>query len=392
MTNHPVTIKIPTSTPPQRQIWASRARVRLFIGGVGSGKSHAGAVEVLRQPARSNGLVIAPTFRMLRDATLRSLRQILGRMIVDESKMQMNLTLSNGTTIMLRSADTPDRLRGPNVGWVWLDEAAQMNADAWLIALGRLREQPSRAWVTTTPQGENWVYDVAQLARDNPDYEVVHATTHSNPYLPPGFVQTLAQNYTSDYAAQEIEGQFLKSGGAIFHRDWFNLVTEVPRGLRWVRYWDLARSTRDHADYTASVACTMTHDGTIYLRDMIRGRWEWPDCRRIIIDTMQREGATTMHAIEAAMHGLAAVQELRREPSIVQYGLRSIRPDGDKVSRALAWAARAEARKVALLRGAWVPAFLDEVCRFPTGAHDDQVDAVSGAFPMLRSFTFVGVR
>lgn len=92
------------------------------------------------------------------------------------------------------------------------------------------------------------------------------------------------------------------------------------------------------------------------------------------------------------MHGLAAVQELRREPSIVQYGLRSIRPDGDKVSRALAWAARAEARKVALLRGAWVPAFLDEVCRFPTGAHDDQVDAVSGAFPMLRSFTFVGVR
>jgi predicted phage terminase large subunit-like protein len=391
-TKAPVRITIKTSTEPQRAFWASDARFRLFVGGVGSGKTHAGAIEVLRMPARTVGMVIAPNFRMLRDATLRSLHSVLGRMIVDEQKVNMNLTLSNGTTVMLRSADDPSRLRGPNLGWAWLDEAAIMDREVWDVVIGRLREAPSRAWLTTTPAGMNWVYDVAQRAHSDPDYAVMRASTRSNPYLPQGYVQSLATSYTSEYAAQEIDGEFLAAGGAIFKRDWFTFVTEVPRGLRWARYWDLAMSTRSTADYTASVAVGMAQDGTVYLRDMVRGRWEWPDARRVIIDTMERDGVGTHHAVEAAAHGLAAVQELRRDPRLSKYGLRSMRPDADKVSRALTWAARAEQGKIAILRGAWVADFLDEVCRFPNGPHDDQVDAVSGAMPMLRSINFVGVR
>ena len=38
-----------------------------------------------------------------------------------------------------------------------------------------------------------------------------------------------------------------------------------------------------------------------------------------------------------------------------------------------------------MLRGAWIGPFLDEVEAFPVGSHDDQVDALSGAFMVLRS-------
>ncbi len=38
-----------------------------------------------------------------------------------------------------------------------------------------------------------------------------------------------------------------------------------------------------------------------------------------------------------------------------------------------------------LVRGPWINDFLDEAEIFPNGAHDDQVDAVSGAFEMLAS-------
>jgi phage terminase large subunit-like protein len=38
---------------------------------------------------------------------------------------------------------------------------------------------------------------------------------------------------------------------------------------------------------------------------------------------------------------------------------------------------------VEILRGAWNRAFLDELAVFPSRAHDDQVDALSGAFAML---------
>jgi len=65
------------------------------------------------------------------------------------------------------------------------------------------------------------------------------------------------------------------------------------------------------------------------------------------------------------------------------YAVRAIRPTGDKVTRARIPSAACERHKVKLLRGPWNNAFLDELEAFPDGAHDDQVDAFSGAFSMV---------
>ena len=100
------------------------------------------------------------------------------------------------------------------------------------------------------------------------------------------------------------------------------------------------------------------------------------------MQTMLAEPQTT-HGIEEALHGLAATQELRREPSIANITLRGIRVDKDKISRALPWAARAEAGKVRLIRGSWISDFLDEVTSFPHAGHDDMVDSVSGGLQMI---------
>lgn len=172
--------------------------------------------------------------------------------------------------------------------------------------------------------------------------------------------------------------------GALFKREWFKVVEHAPVRLSWVRYWDLAASTRDSADYTASAAVAMGEDGTLFVRDMIRGRWEWPDAYAVIVRTMQAE-PNTRHAVEKALHGLAAVQQLRRDERVAHVPLAGVDVDHDKLSRALAWAARAEAGKVVLIRGEWIGAFLGEVTAFPLGAHDDQVDTVSGAVQLIGS-------
>lgn len=82
-------------------------------------------------------------------------------------------------------------------------------------------------------------------------------------------------------------------------------------------------------------------------------------------------------------HGLAGFQELRRLPELVNTSLKSIHVDRDKISRALPVASRAEQGKVKLFRGEWIRDFLDEATAFPRGQHDDQIDAVSGAFQMI---------
>jgi hypothetical protein len=163
-------------------------------------------------------MIVAPTYPMLRDATLRTFLELTQgyapSLLRAFHKSEMIAQLTNGTTVMLRSADDPDRLRGPNLGWFYLDEAAMMDADVWPIMLGRLRESPGRAWATSTPRGFNWMHEV--FTEGGAEYDVTRSSTRDNLFLPPGFIRSLEQAYDTGWTAQEIEGEFLDLG-AIDH-------------------------------------------------------------------------------------------------------------------------------------------------------------------------------
>jgi predicted phage terminase large subunit-like protein len=370
-------------TEPQRRFWASEARYRLFVGGVGSGKTRAGIVECFRQPANSIGMVVAPTYTMLRDATLRTFLDLSRQasILVNFKQKEMMAELKGNRTILFRSGDDPDHLRGPNLGWFMLDEAAMLEQVVWQVMIGRLREHPSRGWAVTTPRGKNWLYRTFNSGKN---YEIIKSSSKDNPYLPEGFIESLLDSYTAEWQAQEVEGEFLDPMGALFRRDWFRIVASAPENLQWVRYWDLAASVKTTADFTASVAIAMDDDGNLYLKEGIHLRAEWPDVQKIMIRTMLEE-EHTFHYIEEALHGLAAIQELMRIKEIAHIHIGGIRVVKDKVQRAMAWASRAEQGKVHIVAGSWMNEFLDEVTMFPMGRHDDYVDAVSGAMPMLGS-------
>ncbi len=189
--------------------------------------------------------------------------------------------------------------------------------------------------------------------------------------------------WSSQYQQQPVPNE-----GAVFKLDWFkdSIRDKAPDGLRWVRYWDLAASIKTTADYTACVAIAFDAEGNLWIRDMVHGRWEWPDARREMIKTMRSPNEKrTRHGVEKALHGIAAVQELLREPAVRHIPIQSVPVTIDKLSRALSWSSRASEGKVRIVRGAWVQGFLKEACLF-TGkgdTHDDQVDTVSGGVLML---------
>lgn len=171
--------------------------------------------------------------------------------------------------------------------------------------------------------------------------------------------------------------------GGQFKREWFKKIVDLPpAGLRWKRGYDLAVSTKTTADYTASFRVAFDRHGDLYIADGFRKRIEYPEQRRYIEERMRSEDATE-HGVEAAMHGKAVVQELRRDASLRRYALREVKVSADKLTRALAWLNLAEAGKVVLVRGPWIGEFVDEVAAFPSGRHDDQIDAVSTAVNML---------
>lgn len=368
-------------TDPQRLFWMSQKKFRLFVGGVGSGKTRAGIIEAFRQPPKSNGMIVAPTYKMLEDATLRTFLELAreAKILVSYKQDKRIAELHGGRTITFRSGEDPDTLRGPNLGWFMLDEAAMLDEIVWLIMVGRIRELPSKGWAVTTPRGKNWLY---KRFTSGSDYDIIKSSTRDNPFLPDGYVETLQDAYSREWQAQEIDGEFLDPEGAMFKRDWFRIVHSTPSNLQWVRYWDLAASTRTTADFTASISAAMDDNGILYLRDGIHIKAEWPDVQKTIVRTMLSD-SSTYHYIEEALHGLAAVQELMRIPDIAHISFSGMRPVGDKVQRAMAWSGRAESGKVHIVAGDWIHGFLDEITQFPFGKHDDWVDAVSGTLPVL---------
>lgn len=173
-------------------------------------------------------MVIGPTYQNMQDSSLRSFLAIARDLgVLDANQLRLSappqLTLTTGATILFRSADRPEMLRGPNLSGVWLDEASLMPESAYDIGIGRLREHGQQGWLsaTFTPKGpSHWTKRVFDSGR--PNTSLTRARTADNPFNPSGFARTLRQQYTPEYARQELDGQFVALEGAAFPPDWFD--------------------------------------------------------------------------------------------------------------------------------------------------------------------------
>ncbi len=212
---------------------ADACQFTALLGGIGSGKSLGGAAKAAAAglgniggkaiPTPNLGMFTAPTYSMLRDATLRSFQEVARPFIADFNKSDGVITLINGSEILLRSADEPERLRGPNLSWWWGDEAALYGASVWKIMIGRLRQfgKLGWAWITTTPKGRNWIWQrFVQTA--TAAHRIYKVRTRDNPFVDRAFVEALEADYVGDFADQELSGEFVAHKGLIypeFNRD-----------------------------------------------------------------------------------------------------------------------------------------------------------------------------
>src|SRR5882724_3740683 len=127
-----------SALPSQRAFHRSTARMKGFSGPIGSGKSQALCQEAIRMsylnPGRT-GLVGAPTYPMLRDATLHAMFEVLRSNDIpyEYGKTENILVMSDtGSRILFRPLDDFERLRGTNLAWFGLDELTYAPEEAWL--------------------------------------------------------------------------------------------------------------------------------------------------------------------------------------------------------------------------------------------------------------------
>jgi len=169
--------------------------------------------------------------------------------------------------------------------------------------------------------------------------------------------------------------------GSLFKRHWFGVVEALPAGARAIRYWDKA-GTAGGGDYTAGVLLAF-HSGRYYVVDVVRGQWSAHERERALRRTAEQDGMKVPIWAEQEPGSGGKDSAGATVRNLAGFNVRVETVTGDKVTRAQPFAAQCEAGNVALVRGAWNAAYLDELCAFPNGVNDDQVDASSGAFNQL---------
>ena len=183
------------------------------------------------------------------------------------------------------------------------------------------------------------------------------------------------------YAAQ-YQQRPAPAGGGIIKAEWFPRYgpEEKPKFLQVVQSWDTASKISEVSSYSVCATLGVSRDKRIMVLDVFRGRLEYPDLKRKVVELFDRFHPAKV-LVEDTAAGTQLVQELKRQ------GLHQITPvkvsDG-KEMRMRNQTATIEAGEVWIPREApWVREFLHELTMFPNGRHSDQVDAISQALKFV---------
>lgn len=218
--------------PQQMQLINSKFPEIAFVAGIGAGKTHAGALDMLDHQLKypgSSAIVTAPTYRIMDMATLTKYQMIYPPEIIKHQKSRPypEWELTTGGKIYFYSTDKPETIVGGEVAFVHMDEASLSPYLAYMNCKKRLRQRDSKGnaypyqiWITTTPRQLNWVY--LEFFKTKEGHELITASTRDNVYRNETEIEDYIQKLglsKLEYS-QEIEGNFeILAGDCLFRKE-----------------------------------------------------------------------------------------------------------------------------------------------------------------------------
>lgn len=174
------------------------------------------------------------------------------------------------------------------------------------------------------------------------------------------------------------------SDGVFFSDRMFTVIDakEVPEGLTWCGYMDLALGETERADWCACARVAYDDKNNFYIRDMvhIQDLDEFLEAIKMVM--LLPSERWTVWGVEAVAFQKLVFKNFIKDPDLKGRAIEAISVEKSKVVRARPVRTSGLAKKIFLVRGQWIQSFLLEALDFPTGSHDDQVDTVSGGMEM----------
>ena len=166
---------------------------------------------------KSTLLWVSPYYSM----AIKVLSQIIdaieqSKIVKEANKSEKIITLVNGTRIYFRSAEKPETIRGLSVDYCFIDEAQDIDDDAFNKAiLPTLTAKGKKCLIAGTPKSKNWFYSYYQKGGEE-GYNSYTAPSSISPYVSKEFLEEQRLSLPPAIYEQEFEAMWQGGDGEVF--------------------------------------------------------------------------------------------------------------------------------------------------------------------------------
>lgn len=223
-------------SPIQQQVANDRHRFKVVIGGRRMGKTFLAIREMCYQARLPNRLIwyVTSSYRAAKMIAFKELKQRLIDLnwVRKINESELSVTLKNNTTIALKGADNFQSLRGIKLSYCVIDEAAQVQSDAFYeVIRPALSDSEGGVLFISTPLGKNnWTFDLYNKEKEDPvNWKSWQFTTLEGGFVSDEEIEQARQDMSEKQFNQEFNATFESFGDQVawaFNRD--ENIKELP--------------------------------------------------------------------------------------------------------------------------------------------------------------------
>lgn len=221
-----------TLTRPQAEFLQSQAKYPAFVGGFGSGKTQTLGIRAIGDAAHGASALVgiyAPTYDLLKLVNMTRIQLLLSEYGIRYKMHTQDKAIYTSHPGMgdfiFRTLDDPARIVGYETFRAHVDEIDTLKTEharsAWNQVIARNRQRlesgaHNQACAYTTPEGFRFTHE-RWVVKGGSGYEIFHAPTYSNPFLPDDYIDGLRKSYPGPLIEAYIEGKFVNlTSGTIY--------------------------------------------------------------------------------------------------------------------------------------------------------------------------------
>lgn len=218
------------------------------------------------------------------------------------------IELHNGSTILFRSAERYDNIRGLTVDYCIIDEAAFCKDEAWSEAIRpTLVVRGKKCLFISTPKGKNYFYELFQLgiSSEKPNYKSYKGSSYDTPFIDIEEIDDAKSTLPENVFRQEYMAEFIDSGGEVFTNLEKNMFDRYPPSNGKV-YCGIDLGKQEDA----TVATFMSSDGTV-VEIYRNSKVEWSTMVGEILELIRKWNATVL--IEVNSIGDVIYEQVKKQ-------------------------------------------------------------------------------